>query len=230
LDDPNDLDDTTEYHLREVVKSTEAPSLSWLLQVLTARATESEDRGTHFRFLGYQGGVAAWVKPLALDQAADETTRTTLQKLMELAHSAAGPFLTEEMMARLDPEGYLLPSILAQHIRESGKLDYAGLARNYEIGSQAWRTIAQPALELGSRLARREKERLYRDLSQKMMQSWTTTMGEVPTLFVERAREARLLVAQEVDPHFLGFYEWYLKTAEDELQRQVEEAREERGE
>jgi hypothetical protein len=230
LDDPNDLDDTTEYHLREVVNSTETPSLSWLLQVLTARAAESEVKGPHFRFLGYKGGVAAWVKPVAPDQAADETTRTILQRLLELAQSAAGPFLTEEMMARLDPEGHVLPSLIADHIKKTARLDYAGFARNYEIGSPAWRTIAHPALIVSHTLSTQDRNKLYKTLSEKMTLSWSANLGEVPSLFVDNVKRARRLHEHERDPDFLGFCNWYLKVAEERLQMEIEEAKEERGE
>jgi hypothetical protein len=71
---------------------------------------------------------------------------------------------------------------------------------------------------------------LFNELRIDRVTSWSGRPGEVAHVFVAQVEKARQRLQSEKEPEFVPLWEWCLALAEEDLRRESERAKEERGE
>jgi hypothetical protein len=174
--------------------------------------------------------------PVTTAQKSDPDVIRDIKALVDmlLDKSLVGYYMPD-ILQDVDPDGVLVPdeivSRLSQAMNREEVWCFARVAGTYEIGSVVWRTIAKPII-IRAVLSASEEERLtlFSFLLPSGMKSWSGDPREVPQLFIEAVKSAKLLLKSESDVTFKPFWEWNLSIAEAELKAQEEEVKERRGE
>ena len=228
------IDGMFHWHVEEVLKNTTRPNITWLVDALEKR--ERTDP-TGVRALPSQHRLSQYVRPVSPEDVDDPGVQAAVVALVDRAcdpNRIAYGLL--QYIGDVDPQGVLLPAEVVRRLEMLDPSDsdaawrLARLAGIYDLNSEVWRTVARPVVAIAVRAVEKERRSLFSALTDPRPMGWSSGIGEVPQLFVDKVRVAKELLDGERDPDLQPFWQWNLKVVEFELQDQVERAKEDRGE
>jgi hypothetical protein len=233
----DDLGDHLEWSVEEILKRIGRAPLSWLPKALTKRLDMAAgDASNKFRAVSNHPRLSRFVMPVNADQKSDPVVIKDIKALVDmlLDKSLVGYYMPD-ILQDVDPEGLLVPDEIVFRLSQTTNRDelwcFARVAGTYDVGSLAWRTIAKPVIIRAVRsTSEEERLTLFSFLLHSGMKSWSGDPRQVPQLFIEAVKSARLLLESESDVVYRPFWEWNLAIAEAELKAQEEEVKERRGE
>jgi hypothetical protein len=218
---------TGEVPLKELVKSL---AFRWNVEV--------ELGGEGFKAASYSGRLSQYVEKISDNNFSDESVRAAVAELVELMSISTGSLnhYFPDILHDIDPLGLVVPGMVLHKFEEElakgETYNFRRVVRVYSVDSQAWRILARPVLEQANNEwpESDEQSMLYSLLVDHGVRSWSSVLGQVPQLFIDNVEKATRRLEDEKDDLFVQFYEWSLRNAQHELDRQVEQAKEERGE
>ncbi len=230
------MDEDIGWHIEEVLKKAGYAPISWLPGALKKRLDmEAREGYGKVRAVGHRMLLIRCVHPITQAQAGDVEIAMAIADLVDLVWDTGmvGYYLPR-LLQKVEPHGYLVPEKVVCSLGDMSDVNdvrrLARIAGAYDIGSEAWRTIAKPIIECAAHLPSLEQRySLFRALTPHGMRIWESIPGEVPQTFVKDVESACELLETETDAEFRPFWEWNLEVAKAKLERQREYAREERG-
>ncbi|RZO08788.1 hypothetical protein EKG40_10925 [Pseudomonas moorei] len=235
LEDDGQLD----WLVKELFQVTGDVPLKELAQSLAFRwNVEVELGGEGFKAASYSGRLSQYVEKISDNNFSDESVRAAVAELIELMSISTGSLnhYFPDILHDIDPVGLVVPGMVLHKFEEElakgETYNFRRVVRVYSVDSQAWRILARPVLEQANNEWPESDEQslLYSLLVDHGVRSWSSVLGQVPQLFIDNVEKATRRLEDEKDDLFVKFYEWSLRNAQHELDRQVEQAKEERGE
>jgi hypothetical protein len=223
LPDLDVLAGTEEWHLEEILKVAPRPDVVWLLAALENRAAvhRAELRQRAFPF----HRLSRFVRPVDGADANTSGVRTTVAKLLEFIISSqevAGNL--EEYAGDVDPNGLVVPEIVAEHLKDIADPQSDDFWRWSRIGGAyfpnptpeaPWRTIAKVVCRYAQFA---EDERRRSSLFYCLRRSHHHTFaGSAVDYFGRLVDKARRELDAETDADIKRFWEWNLAAAQAEL-------------
>jgi len=163
-----------------------------------------------------------------------------LQALDELIEQTTGDsviaYFLPPYLVDLDPQGSQVGKSVVKKIQESDSYDriyrFARIAGSYPTESIGWDTIslAVCATALALTLPSEEKDSLYLAIDANRIHSYSSAIGEVPSLFYDQVKNAEMGLQSESHPERKEYWQKKLEWAKAELSREEEKAKEDRGE
>jgi hypothetical protein len=219
------------HHLAEIMKRTAAPDVAWFVR--------SVQRGADFEALAPAGrgpGLSKFVRPIAPTDSGDPSAVEAVAALVGFAIGEGKvAYRLPRIIANLDPLGVLAPASVAQGLADRlGDVDalwrLARIAGGYPQNGGPWRRIARAVVPLAIGLPDQERWSLFRALLDSGAMTYSANIGEVPQVFIDRARAARESRDAESDDALMPFWKWLVEVTEADLVHEVERAKEDRGE
>ena len=184
-----------------------------------------------YKIMPYEFDVEAWVSNDVDEMAIHDMCSLTLEKRT---------FLTVSYMPRyialLDGSGIAVGSFVSKYLVANDqvsvkKLRQLGdLAAGYKERTDAWQKIVVPICHYMNEtgVARSERYSVYQSFQPKMC-SWSSVVGEVPSVFIEKEKSARQALEEvSADSDLYEYCVWAHNQADSELKAAQERAEEER--
>lgn len=237
LPDIDNLGGNGEWHLNELLKRLGRPGVEWLPAALRRRreCEASNGGGLKWRAAAHRERVSKYVRPIEPAQASDAPIRAAVDELLDLVDDVGtvGYYLPE-ILRDVDPFGVVVPTAVAERTQAAASADdirrLARIGGAYPTNSQPWRIIALAAVRTASALGKEAVRSAYGSLGDRGIRSWSSAVGEVPSIFVEAVSEARAALEAEAEPELRPFWEDWLASANADLLERQERAKEDRGE
>nr|WP_288913177.1 hypothetical protein [uncultured Pseudomonas sp.] len=252
---PEDLNIWMFFLLQHLAYMEDDGQLDWLVKELfqiigdvplneLARAlkfrwdVEAQVKGEGFKAASYSGRLSQYVEKISEDNFGEESVVVAVSELVELMSVSSGSLnhYFPDILKDIDPAGLVVPFIVLrrfeQELINGENYNFRRIARVYPVDSQAWRVLARPVLEQAKNEWPESDEQnlLYSLLVDHGVRSWSSVVGQVPQLFIDNVEKATRRLEDEEDDLYVLFFEWSLRNAQYELERQIEQAKEERGE
>lgn len=237
LPDVDDLGGNGEWNLSEIIKRLGPVDLRWLPGALAQRQQQETNArdSRQVRGVSHNARISKYVRKIASDDAASPSVTDAVGKVLALIkdNGSVGYYLPE-VLRDIDPEGFVVPAEVAA--RAATASDAEGVRRlariggAYAINSSPWRTIALAVVRAASPLGSDALRAVYSTLDERGIRSWSGAVGEVPSIFIAAATEARANLDAEVEGDLRPYWRQRLEIAEADLREQEEHAKEERGE
>lgn len=182
-----------------------------------------------FSIMPHEFDVGTWVS-MEKDESAiydlcelsvEGTTYIAVYQLPKYIHAMDddGTFVGNFVTRALAADNSITPSLLC---------DLGGLATYYEEGSEAWMKIVEPICHYMnmSCISRSDRYGVYHSFQPKM-HTWSSALGEVPQVFIEKEILTRkLMEVTSSDSDLYEYYKWVHNRADWELQVAKERAEE----
>jgi hypothetical protein len=233
MPDMDSADDMFHWRINEVLKRVGRLPVTWLPNALKRRRDMETVEGHEKVHALSRHALSSFITtPISPAEVGDKNITKAVSDLVDLVEdSGTIGYYLPNILQTVDPEGFLIPSEIARRFEMAAgdaKWPFARIAGEYTIGTAAWRTIAKPVISCA--LEASDRRPLFRLLTDQSPKAWSSSIGEVPQLFLENVQSARQFLNSETDAAFRPFWEWYLAIAEADLHEQEEQAKEERGE
>ena len=250
---PN-LDDCEKFqwHIKEVLNIAGLMPLSWLAKALKTRIEKEKKQGYKKMYaFSHHIHLSKFVAPITEKQKITCDLVGVVNNILDLISRGSVSSYLDNVLRQIDPYGRVVPDEVAKRFtNESNKQKKfilanicGGLTEDrelwryfsktsetvYSVGSEAWRTIARPVLSYALHVTIGDMKELYRAINDDRISSWPVTPGEVPKVFVDAVQSAKDFLNNEPDAVFIPFWEWRLHLAQNELEEQEEEAKEEQS-
>lgn len=184
-----------------------------------------------YKIMPYEFDVAAWVSNDVDEMAIHDLCSMALEKRTFLTVSYMPAYL-----AALDGRGIAVGSFVSKYLVENGRVSVkklrqlGDLASGYKERTDAWQKIAVPICRYMNEtgVARSERYSVYQSFQPKMC-SWSSAVGEVPSVFIEKEKSTRQALEEEsVGSDLYEYCVWAHNQADSELKSAQERAEEER--
>ena len=183
-----------------------------------------------YEIMPYEFDVTAWVSKDMDEGAIHELCNLTLEKRTFLTVSYMPGYI-----AALDGLGIAVGSFVSKYLSNElvsiRKLRQLGdLASGYKEQTEAWQKIVVPICRYMNEagITRSERYSVYRSFQPKMC-SWSSVVGEVPSVFIDKEKSTRqALEESSVGSDLYEYCVWAHNQADSELKSAQERAEEER--
>ncbi len=236
MPDLESIHDNVWYHFKEMSQVMPKRPLVWLNDVLAARIQASADESNSFKPLTTRRRLTAFCEIVTPQTANDPHVRAQMERLLSLAtRKGLIGYLLPEFAVRTDPEGVLIPHMVADKIANAPAADedllhtWVRFAGYYPSNSPAWRIIAAAAIEKVAPLPLQERGRHYAALLDAGIKSSSYAVGQMDPAPIESLKARKAELAQESDPRFIPFREWHRDVAQEEYNRALAEFQEEQA-
>ncbi len=225
-----DLGEDLEYDFSELKKKSKSSiSIKWYTDFLNERVSKyggTEGQNEKLRSRNFQ--IVKFVDKVKREEKADPQIIECLKELLQINfHKSILGFELPEIIKNLDPEGFILPDLILEKIEnrefrwEKPKgYEWTRYAGQYQINSPAWREIAKKACEYANGLEHKEKVEIYSSLLPSGIISWEGPYGEFNPRWQQEIQIAKEDSCKEQDPDLKKFFEWRLKVAQDDFDRE----------
>ena len=222
------------YHFKEMAQVMPKRPLAWLNDVLAERIVASGDESNSFKPLTTRRRLTAFCETVTPQTAKDPQVRAQMERLLSLStRKGLIGYLLPDFAVRTDPEGVLIPILIAEKITNAPAADedllhtWVRFAGYYPTNSPAWRVIAAAAIEKVAGLPLSERGRHYAALLEAGIKSSSYAVGQMDPAPIESLKARKEELAQESDPRFIPFREWHRDVAQEEYNRALAEFQEE---
>lgn len=227
-----DLGGNLFWTLNDLRKGIDRLTPAWMVSFLEkresalARSAEEQTKDYHTHIIPHQREIFEWVRDIDAqnpeDRAALERVLSWVGRDDEIGYAAP------DLLSRLDPKGAVAPDVVATRLRAMSSVtpidDVWRLARlggYYVEGTPAWRTIAVPTTKLAREHAsERDQASLYGALKWHRAKSWSGRHGEFHPRWEQAVEDARRKRDSESDENVRAYFDWRLRLAEAELERE----------
>ena len=157
-------------------------------------------------------------------------TQSSMERLLNFNnHESLLHYTLPKIVAKLDPTGILIPSMIVKRIQDKKLKDipleyewtrYAGY---YHTNSEPWRMIAKIACNVAVTKNKQEKKHIFSSLLYHGIQTFKGGgYGEVPPYYYEQVKEAELDFDKETDPNIKEFMQWRLEGTKARLKIEIQ--------
>ncbi|MCJ7603403.1 MAG: ATP-binding protein [Desulfobulbaceae bacterium] len=213
--------------------------ITWLAETLVKRMKREYAAQGKERFyaisMSDRARLSRFVEPIHAENCGDKEVVQSIERLVDFS-LAEGSFRygLHEYLKDIDPGGLIVPKIVASRLKDLPRdqevqdkaSSFARIALEYSLGGVAWRQIASAVLTLTNGLASSGRERLWEALVIPMMRTWSTTLGQVPQVFIDEAHNAQRLRDSETEDLFRPFWNWYVEYSQSNLSDEEERIKE----
>jgi hypothetical protein len=218
------------WHIDEILKSLGKAPVHWLVAAVRSRAIQHEQRGG--RDFDPPSRLIPLVRVVDAESVSEPEVQAAVGELVGLlGESALMAYWLPQLLARADPHGLEVPrrvgALIDTEVEPDKVQKLVRTACYYGVGTPAWRQIARPAFKAAQSMPPEERLHVYYYSSETGRRSWSAPVGTVAQLFVDAVEAAKRGLAGEQEQDFVPFWEWRVKSAEDELRRQEERLKEE---
>lgn len=213
--------------------------ISWLAVTLAKRKEREEEAQGKERFyavsLSDRVRLSRFVEPVQSGNRKESEVVSAVERLVDFTLAKGSfNFGFNGYLKDIDPEGFIIPDIVVNRLAalpQNGEIYdnaacFAKIALEYQVGSVSWRRIASAVVALTKHFPPSEREHLWEALVIPTMSSWSTTLGQVPQVFIDEARNAREFLDAETEECFRPFWGWYVKYTEEKLRDKAERIKE----
>lgn len=225
--------------MSEIFKETGDVPLTELAQALDFRMeVENQVGGAGFKAASYSGRLSQYVEKVTDSNFNDESIRGSMAELVSLMSRSTGSIrhYFSDILRDVDPSGLLVPEMIYHEVEaeldRKGDFNFRRVINVYPVNSSPWRHLASAVLSRAQDEwpDSEEQNLLYSYLLEHGVRSYSRTLGQVSQFFIDEVRKAECRLESEKDEMFIPFFEWSLRVAQHELDIQIEQAKEERGE
>ena len=184
-----------------------------------------------FSVMPHEFDVGTWVS-----MEKDESAIYDLCELSVEGTTYIAAYQLPKYIHAMDDDGTFVGNFVTKTLVDDKKItpsllcDLGGLASDYEERSDAWMKIVEPICHHMnmSGVSRNDRYGVYQSFQPKM-QTWSSTVGEVAPIFIEKEMATRgAMEATSSDSDLYEYYKWAHNRAERELQADKERVEEER--
>jgi len=218
-------------------------SIPWLAETLTKRKESEHAAQGKEKFyaisMSDRSRLSRFVEPIHVGNSGDIEVISATEQLVDFTLAEGSfSFGFNEYLKDIDPDGLIIPGIVAKRLtvlpqnRTTNKkaTRLARIALEYPLSSDAWRRIASAVFVLANSLPPSGREPLWEALVVSLIRSWSTTMGQVPQVFINEASYAQEFRDAEKEELFRPFWDWYVKYTETNLRDEEERMKENQDE
>jgi len=234
MPDLDHISDHIWYHFTEMAETLPKRPISWLNGVLLNRIHAAGDESASFRALSSSHRLTIFCQRISQESSSDENLRGEVETLVSFATKPGlVGYLLPKYVVAVDPEGILVPGILAQKIKATAPSDedilhcWIRFGGYYPFNSDPWRTIAAATFEVMTSVPNGERGRFYAALLHAGVKSSSYSVGQMDPAPGESLKARKTEFETETNDLFLPFREWHLRIAQAEYDQAVAEYREE---
>ena len=173
------------------------------------------------------------VDPIIKEDFSFKHIKSSLNELLNFnSHQNLLYYKLPDIVAQLDPEGFLIPSLIVERITNkiflcekledtAPEYEWTRYARYYSINSKPWRVIAKIAcnIALNETKIEREKYSIFSSLLNHKVQTFSSHPGEVSPYFYSKVERTQSDFFNESNPNIKEFMRWRWECAKRELER-----------
>lgn len=227
------------WQLGEIIKVVGRVSVHWLVRAVQARRKSEQEHGLLAApAVDGRGILTRFVERLSHDAAQDPPARSAVAELLDFeGEQTSVNYYLPSLLRGIDPNGFVVPSLIADRIRLVGSEDQPRLLRlarfasAYPLGGEPWRVVARVALDVARHWTAGQRQQLYSVLSISHGPTFFGGVpGEAPPIFAAKAQAARDFLERESEDLFRPFWEWHVNATQSKARDWEERAKEERPE
>lgn len=173
------------------------------------------------------------VDPVGTTDVVSKDIKVALNDLLNFNNHKDLYYVLPDIAAKLDPEGFLIPSMIVERTKEKvflcekledtpSEYEWTRYAGYYFVNSKPWRIIAKVACDIAIQETetKNEKRSLFSSLLSHKIEVFSAHYGEVSPHFYNKVERAQSDLNNESDSEIKEFMRWRWEVAKKDLEKE----------